>query len=229
MPTYELTFTIPALAFLRRNAANLMTAGRILFLFLAAVFAVSGEPVLAVLAIPLALTTLLLDWLDGVVARRYRCESKMGGILDIVGDRIVENVWWMIFAWLRLIPLWVPIVVVSRGLITDAIRSYTLSKGRTAFMMQSRMGYYIVASRLSRGTYCTSKVIAFVGLCALNAVQQIVAPTDPRVIGLEAVTLVATYITVALCLIRGLPVVTELLQEGSHDKSRPPSPFFPLP
>ena len=73
MPTFERTFTIPTLAFLRRNAANLMTGGRILFLFLAASFAVSREPILTTLAIPLALITLLLDWLDGVAARRYRC------------------------------------------------------------------------------------------------------------------------------------------------------------
>ncbi|MBI4530303.1 MAG: CDP-alcohol phosphatidyltransferase family protein [Candidatus Latescibacteria bacterium] len=223
MPTYELTFTIPTLTFLRRNAANLITAGRILFLFLAASFAVSGELVLAVLAIPLVLTALLVDWVDGYVARRYKCETTLGGLLDLVGDRIVENVCWMIFAWLRLIPLWVPVVVVSRGFLTDAIRSYALSKGRTAFgkttMMRSRIGYSMVASRPSRGVYNTSKIVAFGGLFTLNAVQQIFAQTDPIIIGLESVALVATYIAVALCVIRGIPVVTELLRGGSYDKS----------
>ena len=123
----------------------------------------------------------------------------------------MENVWWMIFAWLRLIPLWVPIIVVSRGFITDAIRSYTLSKGRTAFMMQSRIGYFFVASRPSRGLYCASKIVAFVGLCTLNVMQRTFTPADPVVLGLEWITLAATYITVTFCIIRGIPVVTEFV------------------
>jgi CDP-diacylglycerol--glycerol-3-phosphate 3-phosphatidyltransferase len=220
MPTFELTHS-HTLAALRRHAANLITAGRVLFLFLAAAFAVTDNLALAFLAVPLAVAAILMDWLDGVAARRYGCESKVGGLLDIVGDRIVENVWWVIFAWLRLIPLWVPVVVLSRGFLIDTLRSYALSKGHTAFgkqtMMQSRIGYLLVASRQSRGAYCAAKVVAFGGLFTLNAVQRAFAP-GPLVAGLESIALAAAYLTVALCVIRGIPVVTEfkglLIEQG---------------
>ena len=104
MSTQSLTFA----ATLQRHVANLITVFRVVCLFLAAAFAVTGDFVLAWIAVPLAFAALLMDWLDGYAARRLGCESKVGGLLDIVGDRIAENVWWVVFAWLHLVPLWVP-------------------------------------------------------------------------------------------------------------------------
>ncbi len=208
MSTHTLTFA----ATLQRHVANLITASRVVCLFLAAAFAVTGSTVLVWVAVPLAFAALLMDWMDGYAARRLGCESKVGGLLDIVGDRIAENVWWVVFAWLHLIPLWVPLVVLSRGFVTDAIRSCALANGETAFgkasMMRSRIGYSLVASRASRATYGVAKVIAFVALFVLNAVQHssnLAAGVGPEV---EMVALTATYLTVALCAIRGIPVIT---------------------
>ena len=201
-----------ALLLLRRQAANLITCGRVILLFLFAGFAANGDPTLALLAIPLALITVLMDWLDGVVARRYGCESKVGGVLDIAGDRIVENVWWILFAWLRLVPLWVPVIVLSRGFVTDAIRSTALSMGHTAFgkgtMMRSRIGHALVASRTSRGLYCGIKVLAFELLFTTNALQQVFHPREPLAEGFASLALGATYLTVAICVVRGIPVIT---------------------
>lgn len=194
------------------QVANLITAARVVLLFLATAFAVSGDAMLAWIAVPLAFVALVMDWLDGYLARRLGCESKVGGVLDIVGDRIAENVWWVVFAWLHVIPLWVPIVVLSRGFVTDAIRSCALTKGFTAFgestMMKSRIGFALVASRVSRATYGTSKVVAFVLLFSLNAAQLMPGLTPAFLSGLELVAVSATYLTVALCVIRAIPVVT---------------------
>ena len=208
MTAHTLTFA----ATLQRHVANLITAFRVVCLFLASAFAVTGDSVLAWIAVPLAFAALLMDWLDGYAARRLGCESKVGGLLDIVGDRIAENVWWVVFAWLHLIPLWVPLVVLSRGFVTDAIRSCALSRGETAFgdqtMMRSRIGRGLVASRASRATYGISKVIAFVALFMLNAVLQSPDLASGLGPGVETVALAATYLTVALCAIRGIPVIT---------------------
>lgn len=208
MSAHTLTFA----ATLQRHTANLITAFRVVCLFLASAFAVTGDSVLAWIAVPLAFAALLMDWLDGYAARRLGCESKVGGLLDIVGDRIAENVWWVVFAWLHLIPLWVPLVVLSRGFVTDAIRSCALSNGQTAFgektMMRSRIGKGLVASRASRATYGISKVIAFVALFMLNAVQHSANLAPGLGPGVETVALAATYLTVALCAIRGIPVIT---------------------
>ena len=212
MSTLELAHTSPVPA-LRRNAANLITGGRVLLLFLAAAFAISESSPLAWIAVPLGVAVLLMDWLDGLAARRYGCESRVGGLLDIVGDRIAENVWWVVFAYLRLIPLYVPIVVLSRGFLTDALRSYALSMGLTAFgqdtMMRSRIGCALVASRASQAVYGVSKSLAFTSLFALNALRQTIPPSAPSVTGLRFAALAATGLTVALCVLRGIPVVTE--------------------
>ena len=197
------------------QVANLITAARVALLFLATAFAVSGDAMLAWVAVPLAFVALVMDWLDGYLARRLGCESKVGGLLDIVGDRIAENVWWVVFAWLQIIPLWVPIVVLSRGFVTDGIRSCALTKGFTAFgeatMMKSRLGFALVASRISRATYGTSKVVAFVLLFSLNAAQM--SGLTPAFLSwLELVAVAATYLTVALCVIRAIPVVTAAKQ-----------------
>lgn len=208
MSAHTLTFA----ATLQRHVANLITAFRVVCLFLASAFAVTGDAVLAWIAVPLAFATLLMDWLDGYAARRLGCESKVGGLLDIVGDRIAENVWWVVFAWLHLIPLWVPLVVLSRGFVTDAIRSCALSNGETAFgeqtMMRSRIGHALVASRASRAAYGVAKVIAFVALFILNALQHPSNVASGFGPGFETVALAATYLTVALCAIRGIPVIT---------------------
>ena len=212
MSTYQLSHT-PLALLLQRQAANLLTAARILLLFVAAGFSVSHSPVLQWLALPISLATLLADWLDGVAARRWHADSKMGGVMDIAGDRIVENVWWITFAWLRLIPLWVPVVVITRGFLTDAIRSYALSRGETAFgreaMIRSRLGFALVASRASRAIYGGAKVLAFAGLFGLKAAL----PTQVLWgIGLPAVhtaVLTMTYLTVSLCVLRALPVFVE--------------------
>ena len=207
MSSHTLTFA----ATLQRHVANLITVFRVVCLFLAAAFAVTGDTVLAWIAVPLAFAALLMDWLDGYAARRLSCESKVGGLFDIVGDRIAENVWWVVFAWLHLVPLWVPLVVLSRGFVTDAIRSCALSQGQTAFgettMMRSRIGHGLVASRASRAAYGVAKVIAFVALFILNAVQNSSNRAPGLESGMETAALAATYLTVALCAIRGIPVI----------------------
>src|SRR5687768_10383211 len=45
--------------------------------------------------------TILLIWmdaLDGYVARRLNETSKMGAVVDILGDRVVEMSYWIVFA-----------------------------------------------------------------------------------------------------------------------------------
>ena len=198
---------------LRLQAANLLTVGRLLLLFVAGGFAVSHDPVLARIAVPIAIAALLTDWLDGVAARRWHTDSKIGGVLDIAGDRIVENVWWVTFAWLRLIPLWVPVIVVARGFLTDAIRSCALSRGQTAFgeqsMMRGRIGYAVVASRASRAIYGGTKVLAFTGLFCLNAIAEAPGIDYSALYAVAVISIAATYVTVLMCLVRSIPVFYE--------------------
>ena len=70
--------------------------------------------------------TVLLIWmdaLDGYVARRFNETSKMGAVVDILGDRVVEMSYWIVFAKFGWVPLWVAILVSARGILVDGIRA----------------------------------------------------------------------------------------------------------
>ncbi|OGI01269.1 MAG: hypothetical protein A2Y25_01930 [Candidatus Melainabacteria bacterium GWF2_37_15] len=153
-------------------------------------------------AFVLTILVIWMDGLDGYVARKFNETSKFGAVLDILSDRIVENVYWITFAVLGWLPLWVPLVVLTRGIITDGLRSLALEQGYTAFgqttMMQSKIGKFIVASNFSRFSYAVFKAIAF----ALLIVAQIR-------LEVSLIAYISAYASVFFCVVRGLPVIIE--------------------
>ena len=99
-------------------------------------------------ALTLTIMVIVLDGLDGFVARKRGEANKVGAVIDILGDRIVEMTYWIGFLALGWVPLWVPLVVMTRGMIVDGFRSLALEQGYTAFgktsMMQSKLGIILV-------------------------------------------------------------------------------------
>ena len=148
------------------------------------------------------------DGLDGYVARKFNLTSKLGAVLDIMGDRIVENVFWITFCALGWINVAIPIIVLTRGIITDSLRSLALAQGFTAFgektMMQGKIAKFIVASNFSRFTYAVCKAVAFVFLIAGHIGTNYQYEAQIAQIGL-----ICAYIAVAFCVLRGLPVIFE--------------------
>lgn len=63
-----------------------------------------------------------LDAVDGIIARKRNGTSEIGAVLDIVADRVIENTFWIYFTAMGLIPSWMPIVVMTRGILTDRLR-----------------------------------------------------------------------------------------------------------
>jgi len=182
----------------------------------------------AAAALVLTMVVIAMDALDGILARRLGVTSDFGAVIDIMADRIVEHVFWIYFAVVGGVPLWVPIVIVTRSFVVDTVRSLALARGRTAFgdksMMRSPVSRFFVASRFMRGVYGFTKVAAFVLLGTVIVIEKaadgavFVTPTDVlRFVEVSASGM--TVVAVALNLIRGLPVVwdsrTYLCAEGS--------------
>lgn len=202
--------------------ANLLTILRMILCIIAIEFLFSGRPELALSSFFITLLVVILDGLDGVVARALNEQSEFGSVFDIIGDRVVENLYWIAFAGLGWIGIWIPMVVVTRGIITDGLRSIALSKGFTAFgehtMMQNKFMHFLTASRISRAVYGAAKVLAFLAVIIANIPNiafldlltieqhQFYEHIQPQLI-LTADILV--YITVIMCIIRGLPVLVE--------------------
>jgi phosphatidylglycerophosphate synthase len=147
-----------------------------------------------------------------VVARRTGQVSLFGGVLDIAADRTYELVLWVGFADLGLIAPWIPMLVLVRTTLTDAFRSLGVSQGVAPLEQQSSaLGRFLVASPAMRIAYSVGKVITFCGLPLVRALGALPDGSGPRVLvpGLEALVGTALYATVAICVLRGLPVILE--------------------
>jgi CDP-diacylglycerol--glycerol-3-phosphate 3-phosphatidyltransferase len=189
--------------------ANVITVSRLIPLALVAAFFYFGGPAFQVAAVPLILVLLSMDFFDGLVARRTGRVTKLGSTLDIAMDRLVEIILWVCFADLDLIPVWVPLIVIARGMIVDAVRGYALSFGQTAFgMMHSRLGRFLVSSRFMRDWYGATKLCAFLTLASVHALRRGAAPKlENSLPWLYTAGLALTMLAVALCLARGVPVL----------------------
>lgn len=191
--------------------ANLITLFRLILVFV--VISLFGYHIyLDILLVALIGLILLLDAVDGYVARKLNQTSAFGALLDIVGDRIVECVFWVYFAVVGLVPFWIPVIVIARGFFTDGLRSAAFAQGKTAFgensMMTSRWTRALTSSRASRSIYGISKAVAFVYLGGVIAFKN--SGIYPElVVGLELAGVILSVIAVAMCVIRGLPVLVD--------------------
>jgi len=144
--------------------ANLITLGRVVLLFVTVGFLYLREPWAAAVALVLTIFVYVSDAFDGYIARRRGRATSAGAVFDIAGDRVVENVYWVVFAHLGLITVWVPLIMLVRSFAVDAVRGLALAEGRTAFgdktMMESPLGRWLAASRLHRALYGVAKVVA---------------------------------------------------------------------
>lgn len=191
--------------------ANLITLIRIILTFVAV--GLLGENFyLDIVMFFLILVIIMMDWLDGLIARKHGGASEFGALFDIAGDRIVENVFWIYFAVSGLISVWVPIVVISRGFMTDLLRTMAFAKGKTPFgkktMMESSWARALVSSHITRGIYAGLKVVAFCYLAGLmvleNAPENFIISPSSR---LNTIGQIVVYIVVGMCIIRGIPVI----------------------
>jgi len=110
-----------------------------------------------------------MDTIDGLVARSRHAEALLGSVLDIMTDRSVELVMWVVYAHMGLVPLAIPIIFIIRGTVVDALRAVGVKQGTTPFgTTTSRIGSFLVGSPYMRSTYGIAKALAFT-LLALTA------------------------------------------------------------
>ncbi len=195
--------------------ANLITIARFPLLIAIVLLLYSAGPTLRLLNVPLLLLLIGMDSLDGIVARARGEASLLGSVLDIMMDRTVELVLWVVYAHLGLISVVIPLVYVVRGTVVDALRGLHVREGETPFgAMHTRVGKWLVASSFMRGIYGASKLISFAGLAATHALQAYTlrgAVSGGLVTKSSLVFNITSWIALALCLIRGLPVVVEAI------------------
>jgi len=149
------------------------------------------------------LLVLLLDGLDGIIARMLKVESNFGAFLDIACDRITEILYVSLFVTLKWIPFWILIVFLVRGILVDGIRGFATKEGKTPFgkksMMKTKLGYFLTSSRFMRFSYGGIKAIAF-------SFMFLVHSSMPQYLNIEMFLI---YLMTFYCVIRGVPVLVE--------------------
>jgi len=190
--------------------ANWITLSRFPLLLVTVLILYHGTPVVRLVGVVLLLVGLMLDTVDGVVARASGTTSLFGSVLDIAADRTYELVLWVVFADLGMIPMVIPLIVIARTTLTDAFRSIGVAKGIAPFdQHHTKLGRFLVGSPFMRTGYSITKVVTFIGL----ALVQAVAGTSwdgwrgmTSSSFLPVVQAIA-WLALAFCVFRGLPVI----------------------
>jgi hypothetical protein len=114
--------------------ANFITFIRLILLLVLVLSIYWADPSWQRVNMPLLFLIMVLDALDGWVARKFNETSLFGAVFDIAVDRIVETVLWVVLAHIGLVPVWAAIVFIVRGNIVDTIRnSMAASQGVVPF------------------------------------------------------------------------------------------------
>jgi CDP-diacylglycerol--glycerol-3-phosphate 3-phosphatidyltransferase len=166
----------------------------------------------------LTVTSIALDALDGHIARKKQMATPLGAQLDILGDRMVENMFFTYFAAVGMVSWWLPVLFFARGAATDFLRGLALKAGYSGWggnaMLETWWGGALVASRWSRGLYAALKCACF---CYLG-LELAIARGPVAILGafageaqpmIRAVAQILTGATAVCCLLRGLPVLVE--------------------
>ena len=168
--------------------ANLITLARLL-LTLAPLTLLRRHPTLDSVLIATIALIFILDAIDGYIARKRNETSKLGEVLDTLVDRLIENTFWIYFAATGQLPVWMPLVVMARGFISDALQ-------RTHGYPQNGWTYALTRSRISRAISGITKMLAFVSLASAT-----VYANDT----LETVSFLLAILAIGFCLLRGIP------------------------
>jgi phosphatidylglycerophosphate synthase len=205
--------------------ANWITISRFPLLVVFILMVYLGNPAVRVASVPVLFVLLMLDTVDGIVARATGKASLVGSVLDIAADRTYELVLWVILADMRVIPVAIPIIVITRTTLTDALRSIGVSQGQRPFdQHRSSLGRFLVGSAWMRSSYSVTKITAFCGLTLGIAFSGY--PPASFAAGLAPGMLnafgVVAWIATGICVVRGLPVIVGTARRGLNPG--PPNP-----
>lgn len=195
--------------------ANWITLSRFPLLLATVLILYAGSPGLRLAGVVLLFFGLMLDTVDGVVARSRGETSLFGSVLDIAADRTYELVLWVSFADLRMISVAVPLIIIARTTLTDAFRSIGVGQGTAPFAQhRTALGRFLVGSSWMRTGYAVTKVATFCGLALAQAFSGL-SPATPwarMVPAMMEVFRVTAWFAVAFCVFRGLPVIISSLR-----------------
>jgi CDP-diacylglycerol--glycerol-3-phosphate 3-phosphatidyltransferase len=195
--------------------ANWITLSRFPLLLITVLILYFGSPWVQLAGVGLLFLGLMLDTVDGMVARLRGETSLFGSVLDIAADRTYELVLWVCFADLRMLPVAIPLIIIARITLTDAFRSIGVGQGTAPFdQHRTALGRFLVGSAWMRTGYAVTKVVTFCGLALAQAFAGFPSSTGVArmVPPMMTVLWVTAWLAVLFCIFRGLPVIVSSLR-----------------
>ena len=77
------------------------------------------------------------DFLDGYIARKYNMVTDTGKMLDAIADKVLVNPVLIILSAQGFIPAIIPVLIITRDIIVDAIKMEAASKGKVVAAIKS--------------------------------------------------------------------------------------------
>jgi cardiolipin synthase len=157
--------------------ANALTALRFVLAPVFLVLYVRGDRLRALAAFAAAAAT---DVLDGLVARALRQHSALGAVLDPAADKFLAACALIALAATGRLPVWVPVLVVSRDAAQVAGAAFLRSTGRDVPIAPTRIGKYatfalattvVIALASDFGAYPRAAAAPYVAAMGLLAAQ----------------------------------------------------------
>lgn len=187
--------------------ANIITLLRFPLLFIYVGLLYTRNATIIFWCIPFIVLITLMDTFDGLVARARGEVSLLGSTLDIAVDRAFEIILWMVYAHLTLIPILIPIIAITRGTMTDAIRSVGMSKGEAAFdQVKHPVSRFLVSSRFMRDSYGTIKGFTF---AFLTLALGFITLDHAWAQWIHIIAVILSWLAISMTILRGLPVLAE--------------------
>ncbi len=199
------------------NLANTITFIRLILSFGLIASILEGPAWLQAFDVFVIALIFSLDALDGYFARVLRQESLMGAFFDIAVDRMIEFMLWASFVNVGLVSIWILMVFIVRTVLVDTIRSTAPEKAPLK-NIKSPLGQLIVSGKFTRSIYAALKGVNFGFLALIQPLPELL----PHFWTLYSSYLLLTssvliYGTIALCLIRGMPVIWEFFSQEERN------------
>jgi CDP-diacylglycerol--glycerol-3-phosphate 3-phosphatidyltransferase len=132
---------------------NLLTIIRFLLIPVISVLLYSNNPHYVLATIPLFIFSIITDYADGEIARKFKQKSTFGTFFDPLVDKMLILTVMFIFSDLKLIPVWLVLLILFRELLVTGIRQVCSKPkkvvganwmGKSKFSLQAILVCYIM-------------------------------------------------------------------------------------
>ena len=72
----------------------------------------------------------LTDFIDGYIARKRNIVTDFGKVADAIADKVLVNGLLIILAYDRMIPLLIPVIIITRDIVVDSCKMISGNKGK---------------------------------------------------------------------------------------------------